>query len=242
VEVTVGAFLNALGILLGALIGLVRRQPFSRRHQLFFRNALGALNFFLGVRLIYLGIGGSFLSCLKQVFIGFLAIILGFWAGKFFSLQKLSNRIGRLAGNAIVITQKSGMKSWTDGFSACAMLFCAEPIGLVGGVAEGLSGFFYLFVVKALMDALAMADLIKIFRWPSALSAIPVFLFFSTVSMATQLYIKSHLTAPQLDAVNVAAGMITCVVTIVIFEIRKVELANYLPALAMAPLLVKMFS
>lgn len=240
-EVAVGSFLNALGILLGALIGLVRSQPLSRRLQLFFRNAIGALNFSFGVYLIYLSIGGSFFSCFKQVLIGFFAIILGFWIGKLFGLQKLSNRIGRLAGNAIVITQKNGMKSWTDGFSACAMLFCAEPLGVVGAVAEGLSGFFYLLAVKALMDALAMSDLVKIFRWPSALSAIPIFLFFSSVSMATQIYIKSHLTMPQSNAINVAAGMITCVVTIVIFEIRKVELANYLPAMVVAPLLVKMF-
>jgi uncharacterized membrane protein YqgA involved in biofilm formation len=42
--------------------------------------------------------------------------------------------------------------------------------------------------------------------------------------------------------VNATAGLLACVVTIVIFEIRKVALANYLPALAIAPLLAKLFN
>jgi len=34
-----------------------------------------------------------------------------------------------------------------------------------------------------------------------------------------------------------ASGFVACAVALVIFEIRKVELANYLPALVVAPLL-----
>jgi uncharacterized membrane protein YqgA involved in biofilm formation len=38
-------------------------------------------------------------------------------------------------------------------------------------------------------------------------------------------------------AVNATAGFVACAVALVIFEVRKVELANYLAALAVAPLL-----
>ena len=34
------------------------------------------------------------------------------------------------------------------------------------------------------------------------------------------------------------AGFIVCAMALVIFEVRRVELANYLPALAVAPLLL----
>ena len=37
-----GAFLNAIGILLGALFGLAQRSPLPARAQDFFRRALGA--------------------------------------------------------------------------------------------------------------------------------------------------------------------------------------------------------
>jgi uncharacterized membrane protein YqgA involved in biofilm formation len=39
------------------------------------------------------------------------------------------------------------------------------------------------------------------------------------------------------DPVNAAAGLIVCAIALMIFEVRRVELANFLPALAIAPLL-----
>jgi uncharacterized membrane protein YqgA involved in biofilm formation len=238
---TIGAFINALGILLGAIIGLALPSAPSLRVQLFFRNGIGAFNFLFGARLIYLSISGTFLSCLKQFFLTALAVVLGFWVGKLLRFQKASNALGRKAGNVLVASQHSPPKNLADGFNACAILFCAAPLGIIGAVTDGLTGYFYLLAVKAVMDALAMVGFIKVFRWPSALSAIAVYIFLSVISMAVQLYAVPHLTPRELDSMNAAAGLLTCIITIVIFEIRKVELANYLPALAVAPLLTKLF-
>jgi len=117
-------------------------------------------------------------------------------------------------------------------------LFCAAPLGILGAITDGLSGYFYFLAVKAVMDALAMMNFVKIFRWPSALTAIPVLIFLSAIALASQCYAKPFLDSHGLtNSVNAAAGLIACIVTVVIFEVRKVELANYLPALAVAPLL-----
>jgi uncharacterized membrane protein YqgA involved in biofilm formation len=237
---TTGACLNAIGILLGALIGLARQTPLSLRAQLLVRNAIGLANFLLGVRLMYLSIGGTVLSCLKQVFIAMLAVVVGFWVGKLLRFQRMSNYLGHLAGNAIVAAQKGPGQNPGDGFNACAILFCAAPLGLIGAITDGLSGYFYLLAVKAVMDAMAMTGFVRLFKWPSALSAIPVFVFLSAISMAVQIYVAPNLSPPGLNSVNAAAGLLACIVTIVIFEVRKVPLANYLPALAIAPLLTKL--
>jgi uncharacterized membrane protein YqgA involved in biofilm formation len=42
-----------------------------------------------------------------------------------------------------------------------------------------------------------------------------------------------------IGSVNLAAGIIVCAMVLVILEVRRVELANYLPALALAPLLAR---
>jgi uncharacterized protein len=239
--IAIGAFLNAAGILLGAIFGLVRRKPISTRTQIFFRSALGAATIFFGLRLIYESIGGTFASCLKQIFLAFAAVVIGFWIGKLLGLQKISNRLGRTAGNAIAAAQKNSINS-AAGFNACTILFCAAPLGITGAITDGLSNYFYLLAVKAVMDALAMAGFVKIFRWPCALSAIPVFIFLNALSLACRIYAKPFLDFHALtNSVNAAAGLIACIVTVVIFEVRKVELANYLPALAIAPLLAWLF-
>lgn len=233
-----GAILNALGILLGALCGLAATTLPSLRAQVFFRSALGAFTVFFGLRLTILSLTGNFFSSAKQFLLAALALVLGHWLGKIFRLQHFSNRLGRHAGNLIALAQKNPPGRAFDGLNACAILFCAAPLGLVGAVTDGLGNYFAPLAIKAVMDALAMMSFVKLFRWPAALAAVPVFIFFAAISTAIHFYAAPFLEARGLaNAVNAAAGLIICAVALVIFEVRRVELNSYLPALAVAPLL-----
>jgi uncharacterized membrane protein YqgA involved in biofilm formation len=49
-----------------------------------------------------------------------------------------------------------------------------------------------------------------------------------------QPFLQAH---QLLDSVNAVGGLLLCTVGMVIFEIRRVELADFLPALAVAPVL-----
>jgi uncharacterized membrane protein YqgA involved in biofilm formation len=242
-----GAFLNAIGILLGGLGGLALRKPLSLRMQVFFRSALGLSTVFFGLRLVWLGLGATLLSALEQILIALLAVTLGFWIGRLLRLQKWSNRLGRRAGNAIAPAQTNAPRKASDGLAACAVLFCAAPLGWLGAVTDGLSDYFWFLAVKAIMDALAMTSLVKVFRWPTALSAFPVLVLLGGITLACRLYVAPFLDSHSLhghyliNSVNAAAGLIACAVALVIFEVRKVELANFLPGLALAPLLAWLF-
>lgn len=238
VTITIGAFLNALGILLGGLFGLARREPLSARAQNFFRSALGAFTIFFAFRLVWLSVNGTFVQCLKQLLVAVLAIVLGNLLGKLLGLQKMSNYAGRYATGLMSSAETNPSRKVADGFCACTILFWAAPLGLLGAVADGLSGYFYLLAVKAAMDGLAMTSFVKMFRWPAAMSAIPVFAMLGFITLICQLYARPFLEERHLvDSVNAAAGLAACAIAVVIFEIRKVELANYLPSLAIAPLL-----
>jgi len=234
-----GAFLNACGILIGALLGLAQRAPLSASTQHFFRRALGAAAAFLGLRLVWLHVNGTFWPCTKQLLIALLALTLGNWTGRLLRLQKNSNRLGRFASRAIASAQTGAAPhSAGQSFIACTILFCAAPLGLLGAVTEGVSGDYYLFAAKAVMDGLAMTGFVKMVGWPTALAAFPVYALLGGLTLACHAYGKPLLEAPGLmDSVNTVAGLIACTIALVILEARKVELTNYLPALAIAPLL-----
>jgi uncharacterized membrane protein YqgA involved in biofilm formation len=233
----IGAFLNGLGILVGALLGLVMRKPMTGRTQGFFKSALGAFTAFYGLGLIYLNVHGKFSTCVKQIFIAALGVVLGCWLGRLLKLQAMSNRAGHHASTLLAEAQKHPPGQPAAGFVAATILLCAAPLGFLGAAVDGLEGYFYLFLMKAIMDGLAMMSFVKIFRWPVALSAAPVFFFFDGLSLAVH-HLQPLLNTQDLAAyVCIAAGLVTCSVALVILEVRRVELANYLPALAVAPLL-----
>jgi uncharacterized protein len=239
-----GAFINALGILIGALLGLAMPKPLSIRTQVFFRSALGVFTIFFGLRLVWLSVNGTFLPVAKQLLIAVLATTLGFWIGKLLRLQKLSNHLGHYAGHLVASASSGAPRKIGDGFTACTILFCAAPLGLLGAVTDGLppqegqSGYFWLLAVKAVMDGLAMTGFVRLFGWPSAMSAFPVFAFLGGITFACQFYAKPFFAAHGLvDPVNAAGGLVACAIALMIFEVRRVELANFLPALVLAPLL-----
>src|SRR5581483_741348 len=150
--IATGAFLNAIGILLGAMMGLALQKPLSPQMQLLFRNWLGVATIFIALWLIWLNVGGTFLNCVKQIGIALVAVIVGNLLGKLLRLQKISNRVGHRAAIVVGDAQKKSIQNPADGFNACAILFCAAPLGIVGAIVDGLSGFFWLLAVKALMD------------------------------------------------------------------------------------------
>jgi uncharacterized membrane protein YqgA involved in biofilm formation len=216
----------------------------SARTQDFFRRALGAATIFFGLRLVWLGVNGTFISCAKQTFIALLAVVLGNWIGKLLRLQKISNRLGRFATNLISSVHSNPSRKAAYGLNACTILFCAAPLGLIGAVTDGLSGYFYLLAIKAVMDGLAMTSFIKMLGWPAALSAFPVYVFLGAITLACQFCVKPFLDSHGLifiNSVNVTGGFIACAVAVVILEVRKVELTNYLPGLVVAPLLAWLF-
>jgi uncharacterized membrane protein YqgA involved in biofilm formation len=88
------------------------------------------------------------------------------------------------------------------------------------------------------MDGLATMGFVMMFGSGAIFSALPVFVFFGTITMATSIYLQPFLRSHELlNSVNAVGGLVVCTVGVVIFEIRRVQLADYLPALAVAPLI-----
>jgi uncharacterized protein len=239
-----GAILNAIAILGGGIWGMLRPQPLSAQTQAFCKLMLGALAIFFGLRLVWLSIGGTFWGTCKQLLIAMLAVLLGNLLGKGLRLQKLSNRLGQAARKLIESARPNSPHRFSNGLNTCAILFCAAPLGWVGAVTDALptvpgdTGYYFPLAIKALMDGLAMMGFVGMFGPGALVAALPVFVCFGTVTMATGIYLQPFLREQLLlDSVNAAAGLLVMTVGVVIFEIRRVHLADYLPALAVAPLL-----
>ena len=233
----IGALLNALGILLGALLGLVVCRPWSGRAEHRIKSVLGAFIAFCGLQLVWQNVSGGFLPGLKQLLLAGLAVVLGSLLGKILGLQKISNRLGRQAA-ALLATGELPAPRPAAGFLAATVLFCAAPLGILGAATDGLGGYFLPLALKAVMDGLATRSFVRQFRWPVALAAVPVFLFLNGLALAVQTFALPWLTGHDLlPAVNAAAGLVICATALVVLEVRRVALANYLPALVVAPLL-----
>jgi len=233
-----GTILNAAAIVVGSAAGLLRKKPLPALPQFYFKAALGLLTIVFGLRLTWLSVNGSFSQVLKQMAVVVLSLALGRLAGMLLHLQKNSNRLGQFARERMAGAKPNAPNRFTAGFSVCAALFCAAPLGLLGAIQDGLSGYYHPLAVKAVMDGLAAMSFVLIFGWGVLFSAVPVLVLQGTISMACARFVLPMLEAHGLvDSVNATGGLLIFCVALVIFEIKKIQVTDYLPSLIFAPLL-----
>ena len=234
----IGTYLNVAGIVAGTLAGLASRKPLGNATQFFSKTLLGVLTIFFGLRLVWLSLKGTSLEILKQFGVVLLALSLGKLTGQLLQLQKSSNHLGHFARDQMAAMKPGAANKFTAGFKVCSALFCAAPIGMLGAIHDGLSGYFAPLAVKAAMDGLAAMSFVSMFGWGVLFSAVPVLVFQGTISLVCARFVLPVLEAHRLtDSVNATGGMLIFCVALVIFEVRKVQVTDYLPSLAIAPLL-----
>ena len=234
----IGTALNVVGILGGGIVGLLRRKPLSAATESFFKVALGVFAVYYGLSLTWQSLNGTFLQVLKQLFITVVALMLGRLVGRLCQLQRASNHLGRAARDRISAAKPGDPRRLSEGFKTCAALFCAAPLGLVGAVQDGLSGYAYPLGVKAVMDGLATMGFVRLFGWGAMLAALPVLALQGSITLACAQFLKPLLDTHGLtNSVNAAGGLLVFSVALVILGLKKIELADYLPSLVFAPLI-----
>ncbi len=237
-----GALLNVAGILLGGFIGLARRKSLSQGNEAFFKLALGAFTVFYGLRLTWLSLNGTFGRILRQLLVVIVALMLGKIFGKLLRLQKLSNRVGQNARARLANARPYASDRLNVGFQTCSALFCAAPLAFLGSAQDGLSDYFYPLVIKAVIDGLATMGFVLLFGWGVILAALPVFVLEGSITLACAHFLKPVLEARGLiDPVNAVGGLLVFCVGLLILDLKKIEVTDYLPSLVIAPLLASLF-
>ena len=238
----IGTWINVGAILLGALIGFATKMDVSMRRQQFIKVLLGVASVWFGLKLCWNGLAARDVKFFfYQFFIVLVAMVLGHLIGKICRIQQLFNRIGQTAKVKLESAAAGGPGAGNDGFLAATLLFCAAPLGIVGALENGLSPRnFEPLVIKAVMDGLAALSFARTFGWTTLLSAVPVTALLSLLTVLgsrAEPWLSEH---GLIGVVHASAGLIITYVALVIFEVKKVEIANYLPALAVAPALMKL--
>jgi uncharacterized protein len=237
----VGTFLNAGAILLGAVLGSATKVEVSVRRQQQIKVLLGVATAFFGFKLMWTGLAsGTAGFFFHQFVIAVIAMVVGHLVGKLCRIQALMNGIGRTAKAKLERVSQGSAKAAGDGFMAATLLFCAAPLGVVGALEDGLSRYFQPLAIKAVMDGLAALSFARMFGWTAMLSAVPVAAFLSGLTLLGERLGPVLDQHGVLGVVHASAGLLMTYVALIIFEVKRVEIGDYLPALIVAPALMKL--
>lgn len=225
-----GTLLNVLTVLVGGTLGLLAGGRLPERLHNIIMGGLGLATLVIGLQ-DALGTGNVL------VMLG--SILVGGIAGELMRLDDHLDNLGgylqkRLAGSS------AGASTFSEAFVTTSIVFCVGPLTILGSIQNGINGDMTLLAIKSMLDGFAAFAFAAALGWGVLMSAGTVLIFQSALSLiawAVASGVPSR-DNPYITEMTAVGGLIIIGVALKLLNIKDLRLANYLPALAIAPAIV----
>lgn len=195
----------------------------------------------VGLMTVFIGLSMALKTQHPLVLLG--SIVLGGIVGELVGidegLKALGDRLeGRLAGLFGGKSARAG--NFSRGFVTASLIFCVGPMTVLGSIQDGLTGDYSLLAIKAMLDGFTSLALAATFGIGVGFAAVTVLVYQGALTLGAA-WARALLTDPMVTELSAAGGLIILGIGLVILELRPIRVANLLPALVFAPVLVALF-
>lgn len=261
-----GTIVNVFTVLVGSTVGLTLGGRLPQRYQRIILDVLGLMTVVLGVDAGVNGFnaaarqyqpagpaGEGFGPRLAMVMV--VSLVLGAVIGTALKLHERIESLGeamhrRLPGRGAVSERAAdtvgGMEDtaalspgarFAQGFLASSVLFCIGPLTLLGCLNNGVRHDPGLLYVKSCLDACSSMALAASLGSGVLASIMTIVVVQGGLSLAAH-QLGGSLGGLSLDMMNVVGGVVLLATALMLLEIRKIPVANLLPAIFLPPALI----
>lgn len=226
----IGTLINTAAVIVGSLLGLLIGRRIPARFLGFITQAIGIITLILGVQM-----------ALKMVSVAsgislLLALIFGGLLGEWLAIDDAFASLGRRIGNRF----KFKDRDFVQGFLTASLLFCLGPMTILGSLQDGLQGDFQLLLLKSIMDGASSIFLAGSLGIGVLFSFIIVLVYQGGLTLLAKA-LSGVFTDPVILALTIVGGALVICLGLNLLEIKKIKVANFLPAIVFAPLFQLLF-
>jgi uncharacterized membrane protein YqgA involved in biofilm formation len=236
-----GTLVNVATVLVGSSLGVVVGQRLPERTREVVTDALGLTTLLIAI-LSALAVTDPTLiaavgpSAPMLIVLG--SLLVGGIVG---SLLRLETRVESLGGWLQRRLTHSGdsleRRRFIEGFVAASLLFCTGPLTVLGSLSDGLGRGADQLYLKSVLDGFAALAFASSFGWGVAASALTVIVIQGGLTLVG-LFLGDVLSDAQVAALGATGGLLLVGIALRLLRIREVPVADLLPALVVAPILV----
>lgn len=225
----VGTLINAGAILAGSLLGVTIGSRLSEKMRDTALQGLGLVTVLVGLQMALET---------KNILIVLGAILTGSILGEILRIDDALQKLGAVLQSALSRGSKgNSARNISEGFVMASLVFCVGPMAILGSIQDGLTGDYRTLAVKSMLDGFASIAFSASLGWGISLSALSVLLYQGGLTLFAGIFAKV-LTDPMIAEMTATGGLIIVGIGLKLLDLKELRLANFLPALAMAPLLV----
>jgi uncharacterized membrane protein YqgA involved in biofilm formation len=230
----VGTLLNVATVLIGTTLGLLVGARMPRRLHASLTTGLGfftlALAVSMAIRIFAEEVPpGDALAVLA-------AVLGGVVIGELLHLQDGLEWLGIWFQRRLSTGAEPSRVA--EGFVTASLVFCVGPLTILGSLQNGLSGDVTLLSIKSLLDGVASIAFAAALGPGVYLSAITVLVVQGGIA-ALAFLLSGAMDARTILAITSVGGLILLGVVLRLLDLKIVPVANFLPALVLAPIFVR---
>lgn len=133
----------------------------------------------------------------------------------------------------------AGRERFIQGFVTSSLVFCVGPLTILGSINEGLGNGADQLLLKSALDAFASIAFAASFGWGVGFSVISLIVIQGGLT-ALGAVLGSFVPDAHLSALTATGGLVLLGVAFRLLELKQIKVADYLPALLVAPLLTQL--
>ncbi len=237
----VGTVVNVATVLVGSAVGVLLGHRIPDRVRDLVMDALGLVTLLIGGLSAWAVTDAALVDDVPRgapVLIVLGSLVIGGVVGSLLRIQERVESVGgflqrRLVGSAATAERRR----FIEGFVVASLVFCTGPLTVLGSLNDGLGNGAEQLYLKATLDGFAAIAFAATFGWGVAASAITIVVVQGSLTVVGVL-LGDVLPDPYLAAVTATGGLMLVGVALRLLRIREIPVADLLPALLVAPLLV----
>lgn len=221
-----GTLINVGAIIIASILGVVfkRGLPEKIQKSVMFALGIGLVAISLGSFLKYfLIIDGTSIKTHNELLV-ILSLVIGIVIGEWIDIDL---RLSRWANH---IETKYKLPPLAKGFIAGTLIFCVGAMAILGPLQDGLSGDISMLLIKSILDFVTALILASILGIGVIFSAISVLVYQGSITILGMLF-ADFLPQDMIQSVAMIGNILLIAMGLNFMELRKVKVANMLPAL-----------
>jgi len=222
-----GTLINVAAVIVGSLAGLFLHKALPERiKKIVFQT--------IGLSIIVIGIQMALHA--KDLLFLIFSMLIGGIIGEVIDLEKHFEGLGDFLSRKI----KSKEKDFAEGLVTAFLIFCVGSMTILGAIEEGLTGGYSLLLAKSVLDGFTSLALASTYGIGVLFSFIPLLVYQGGLTVLA-IQSQGFFSERVINELTAVGGVLILGLGINLLGIKKIKVANLLPALIIIVLLVKLF-
>ncbi len=220
-----GTLINVAAIVAGTAVGTFAgsKLPIGMRRIVLY-----------GIGLITMLIGFQMAAKSQNILVVMGAILTGGIVGELFRIEDRVEKLGAFLQEKL---SRGSAHTFAEGFVTASLVFCVGPMAVLGSISDGLSGDYSLLSLKAVLDGFASVAFAASLGWGVGVSSISILIYQGGIPLFAGI-LTGVLSDAMVTEMTATGGLIIIGIGIRLLDLKDLPLANFVPAIAIAPMIV----